>query len=493
MNNGYSYEKKIIKEEVDEEEYATVASTLDNIPGVEASITWKRVYPYGDTFKSILGTISNGLPKEEKSRYLNLGYSLDDKVGISGLEKQYEKYLQGVKNKYKINKDGSYSLYKKGRRGYDLVLSIDIELQKGINDILSEEVVSAMKSLPNGYYNKSYVVVLEPSTGEVLALSGVTGVNKNNEYKTYDYSVGIMVNPIVAGYIVKGASHIVGYHTGALKIGETRLDECIKLAATPLKCSWKLNLGYLDDITALKQSSNSYQYKTAMKVGKGNYFYNGPLTIDTNAFNIYRNTFAEFGLGVKTGIDFPIESDGYKGTGTASGYLLDFAIGQYDNYTTIELAQYISTIANKGVRVKPRFLKVIYEPNDKFDMVIKKIEPVVLNKIITKDIYIDRVRQGFHAVCEYGGTGYGYIDSIYDPAAKTGTSESFIDTNNDGMVDTATQTNTYGAFVPYENPKVVFTVVSPDMGYYVGKTVCRNYVNKKIAQLVSKKYYEIFK
>lgn len=70
------------------------------------------------------------------------------------------------------------------------------------------------------------------------------------------------------GSVVKGASHIVGYNTGALSIGEKRYDTCIKIASTPEKCSWTY-LGLVDDLTALKYSSNTYQFNTAIKVGRG--------------------------------------------------------------------------------------------------------------------------------------------------------------------------------------------------------------------------------
>ena len=71
----------------------------------------------------------------------------------------------------------------------------------------------------------------------------------------------------------------------------------------------------------------------------------------------YRNTFAEFGLGVKTGIDLPKEITGIKGNDSTSGLLLDLAIGQNDTYTPIQLSQYISTIANNGTRMHHIYIK----------------------------------------------------------------------------------------------------------------------------------------
>lgn len=494
MNTGYSYAEKIIKDtNVTDEEYALVAENISGLNGVNTKLDWQRVYPYGDTFKSLLGNVSTsktGIPLELKDHYLEKGYSLNDRVGISYLEYQYEDILKGKKNKYQVMDDGSYKLIKEGSRGNDIVLSIDIELQKAVEEILTEEVKKTKKELNTEFYNRSFVIITDPQTGEVLAMAGKQVKDENGQQVVYDYTPGNLTSPVVMGSVVKGASQIVGYNTGALKIGEYRQDTCVKIAATPEKCSWK-RLGRLNDINALAYSSNTYQFYTAIKVGKGNYKYNKPLTIDKEAFNIYRNTFSQFGLGVKTGIDLPVESLGYKGEKTTSGYLLDFSIGQYDTYTPIQLAQYIGTIANGGKRMQPYLYKGLYDEKSK-TKVKDEAEPKELNKVDTKPEYMDRVKQGFEAVLKYG-TGAGYIDMTYKPAGKTGTSQSFIDTDGDGVVDKETITTTFAAYAPYDNPKVTFTIISPDVSRSDGRSTYQSNINKRIAQQISKKYFEIYK
>lgn len=305
MNVGYSYDEKIIKDEdVTDKEYALIAENINNIKGFDVRLDWNRVYPYGDVFKSILGNVSKtGIPYELKDYYLNLGYSLDDRVGTSYLEYQYESILKGEKVSYQIMEDGSKKIINQGSRGKDIVLTIDIELQKEIEKILEEEVIKG-KSYPNTkYYNRSFVIISDPNTGEILAMAGKQVIDG----KIYDYTPGIVTTPVTAGSIVKGASHAVGYKTGALKIGDIRYDECIKIADTPLKCSWT-NLGNLNDIQALKYSSNVYQFYTAFNVGGGNYSYNEKISINPQAFETYRNMFKQFGLGVKTEIDLDRKS-----------------------------------------------------------------------------------------------------------------------------------------------------------------------------------------
>ena len=390
MNIGYSYSEKVIKDEnVTDKEYAIIAENIGILKGFDVRLDWKRVYPYGNTFRTILGSVSTpetGIPYELKDYYLNLGYSLNDRVGTSYLEYQYEQVLKGEKTVYKIV-DGEKTVYKEGSRGNDIVLTIDIELQKQIEQILEEELLASRKEPNTKYLDKSYAIISDPNTGEILAMAGKQIVKKGKKYAFYDYTPGIITSPVAVGSVIKGASNIVGYNEGALKIGEKRTDECIKIASTPLKCSWT-TLGVMDDVSALRYSSNVFQFKTAIKVGGGEYKYNEPLNINPEAFEIYRNTFEQFGLGVKTGIDLPVESLGYKGTSYQAGYLLDFAIGQYDTYTPIQLVQYINTLANDGYRTQPYLLKAIYKPTKNgLTDVLSETRVTVLNKVDTKSKY----------------------------------------------------------------------------------------------------------
>ncbi len=498
MNNGYSYDEKIIKnKDVSEEEYALISEKASELNGFNTKLDWERVYPYGEVFKTILGKVSSesqGIPLELKDEYLDKGYSLNDRVGISYLEYQYEDVLKGTKAKYKILEDNSYELISEGKRGNDIVLTIDINLQKQLEDILTEEVLNAKKEPNTDFYDRSMAVVQDPQTGEILAMAGKQVLNKNGELKVYDYTPGITTSPVTVGSVVKGASILVGYNTGNLKINESIKDECIKIKDTPIKCSWSKSLGTLNDIRALAQSSNVYQFKVAIRVGKGNYVYDQPLKIDKEAFTTYRNMYNSFGLGVKTGIDLPVESTGYKGTSTQSGHLLDFVIGQYDTYTPIQLSQYVSTFANGGIRYKTHLLKEIYESNKDgvLDKKIETIEKQEINRVSTEEKYMKRAQEGFKAVLNPGGLGVGYMGNAPDPAGKTGTSESFFDSDGDGKIDKETTTKTFIGYAPFDNPIMSIAVVSPDISHkYNGSSYSSN-VNKRISSRVSNAFWDLY-
>ncbi len=497
MNDGYSYTEKVIKkDDVTDEEYAMIAENLTSLSGFSTRLDWERYYPYGDTFRSILGNISSsesGVPAELKDSYLALGYELNDRVGISYLEAQYEALLKGEKTKYKVTSSG-YEVVEEGHRGYDIVLTIDIELQKEMEKILEKELISTKKNDKyTKYLDRGFIVIQDPNTGEILAMAGKRVEKKNGKYKVYDETPGVINSIVTPGSSVKAASQIVGYETGSLKIGEVRNDACIKLAGAPLKCS-HTRYGNINDVQALKYSSNTYQFHTAMKLAGANYRYNMAFKASQKDFDTYRKIFGEFGLGVKTGIDLPNETEGLIGTSTQGGLLLDLAIGQYDNYTPIQLSQYISTVANGGNRMKPYLLKAVYEPTkEKLTKLVFQTTPTVLNKLSTSKKYLDRVKLGLQMVFEGGGTGYGFINNKYKPAGKTGTSQSFIDTNHDQKIDTETLSTVLVAYAPYNKPKVTFTVVTPNVGTGDISFYQMSKINKRISQKVSKKYFEIYK
>ena len=114
-----------------------------------------------------MGSVSSstqGIPLDDID-YYSSDYSLNDRVGISGLEKQYDEVLKGEKAKYKINGNHSISLVSSAKRGDDIVLTIDIELQQAVDEILETEILRAKTEGNTEYYKGSYVVLSDPKTG----------------------------------------------------------------------------------------------------------------------------------------------------------------------------------------------------------------------------------------------------------------------------------------------------------------------------------------
>lgn len=473
MNNGYSYMEKTIKENCSIEEFMYFSENNHNLHGFDTKYNYGRKYLYGDTFKNILGIVGN-IPYEKKEYYLSRGYSLNDRVGLSNIEFIYDEYLKGKKAMYLISNKEKI-LVKEPERGNDIKLTIDIKLQEYVDNVLEKEVINAKKAYNTQYYNHTYVMITD-TYGSILSMNG----KEINNGRIVDVSIGNITDTVTAGSVVKGASMIVGYAEGAIKMGEVIKDECIKIKSTPKKCS-VYNMGNINDINALAFSSNVYQFKTAMRVGKGVYRYNESLKINEEAFDIYRDYFGKFGLGVNTGIELLNESRGYKGSNREPGLLLNFAIGQYDTYTNIQLNQYISTIARDGKRYKMHLLSEI---KDGSGNILFKSEPIILNEVGVKEEYLKRVQKGLMAVVDYG-SGKNYVN--ISAAGKTGTSESFYDSNHDGKIDTETISTNFVMYAPSHNPKVAISINSPHIS--VPKSGYKYPINQHVIKTITNNLY----
>ena len=496
MNHGYSYDDKVIKEDITPLEYAFVEQNKNNLKGFSVSSSWKRTYPYGDTLRQILGNVSTseqGVPESEAASYLNKGYSLNDRVGISYLEKMYEDELKGKKDKYQIV-NGKKTLIEKGRRGNDIVLSIDINLQQSLEEIIKEELINAKKEPNTKYYDHTSVIITDPKTGGVLAMASKQ-ISENAEgYKISDYTTNLLTGSDTPGSIVKGASMLTGYSSGNLKIGEVLYDKCIKFKNTPRKCSWKTSLGALNDLKALELSSNSYQFQVALKVANVKYYDNMPIKIDEAPFKTYRNVFNSLGLGVKSGIDLPFETEGYKGKEYNAGLLLNYSIGQYDTYSVMQLASYVNTIINEGERLKLNLVKEVKyaTKDDSIGKTKSMYQKTVLNNSNIDNIYFKRVKEGFSSVMK-GMLGRGYMGDSPDPAGKTGTSETFYDSDLDGKVDTETYSKSFIGYAPKDDPVMSIVAISPHVRYKNANSTYASNVNKRIVSRICNIFFENYK
>ena len=471
MNKGYSYDKKLIITEIDDEVYSKLIEA--NIKGVNIEITWKRIYLYNDTLKDIFGTIGS-ISKEEKSYYLNQGYELNDMVGLSYLEYQYEKYLKSEKNLYKVNSDNSLTLIKEGKKGNDLVLSIDIDVQLELEKLVKENILKAKKNKYTDYFSEAYSIVSNPNNGEIIAMVGQKLIDKNNKIFK-NVNTNLINTSYTVGSVVKMATMSVGYKYNIVDINTKMKDGCIKLYQVPLKCSYK-NLGNINDMTAISKSSNYYQFKIAIGLTNNLYKYNMKLNTTKEDFNKFRDIFKEYGLGVKTGIDLPNESIGIIGSGISSDLLLNLSIGQYDTYTPVELIQYVNTIASNGDRKNLSLMKKIID-NDK-EIVINNVN--ILNKVDLENIYLDRLKMAMNLATK-SGTARNYINKKYNPAGKTGTSETFIDTNNDGIMDSKTTSLAFVGFAPYDNPEYSIVVLAPNLYIDNDKEYSKVYITRNIS------------
>lgn len=500
MMSGYAFSPQIIKSgDVSPEEFAIVSERLGELPGVNTTTDWERVRKSPNT---ILGTTTNpteGIPASHLDYYLARDYSRNDRVGKSFLEQQYEELLQGQKSIVKNIKDRTGTVVEtqtvqEGEPGKDLVLTIDSELNEALEEIVSDKLLQ-LKAGPNSQaLDKAFLVMMNPQNGEILSLVGkqVVKSKETGRNEIMDYAFGTYTAGYRPGSSIKMATLLTGYQEGGAYVGETKIDEMLDLAGQRRRSLFNptFNRIPVNDVMAIGRSSNVYMWKIAIAIGGSTYQRGGPLRIDKDStLDTMVNSFESFGLGSKTGIDLPGEAVGYTGEPEYAGNVLDYAIGQYATYTPIQLAQFVSTIANGGYRIAPKLLKEIHEPSPdgiEFGSLIEEADIEVLNRIKNTDEEIAQVKAGMRYTYygKYGTAQNIFSGKDYDGAGKTGTAQDFVVI--DGVSYTTINLSHVG-FAPYENPEIAYAVLIPHAST---STKYKSIQNEIVAEAVDK-YFEL--
>ncbi len=408
------------------EQIATIAADSQDLPGIAITTSWDRKV-LDTPLASIIGNVSTeqaGLPAEEVEDYVKKGYALNDRVGTSYLEKEYENVLQGKRSEKEILLD----------------------------------------------------------TGKVLAMAGIKHQAGSQDLSTD--ALGTVTNVFVPGSVVKGATLTSGWENGAISGNQVLTDQPIVFAGSAPINSWFTQYGSrsINAVEALEYSSNTYMVQIALKMMGQPYTPNMTLQVDQvePAMKKLRSTFAEYGLGTSTGIDLPNESTGFIPKDYTVGNYLTNAFGQFDNYTPMQLAQYAATVANDGKRVSPHVVEGIYDNNDQggLGQLKKAIETKELNQVHISAEDMALIKQGFYQVANgtsgltTGKTvGQGASVSI---SAKTGTAETTVDGGKQAI-----NTNVV-AYAPSNNPKIAVAVVFPhntNLQATVSHSITRDIIN----------------
>ena len=469
---------------------AVIASASKELPGISISTSWDRKV-LETSLSSIVGTVSSeksGLPAEEVDAYLKKGYSLNDRVGTSYLEKQYEEVLQGKRTVKEIHLDKhgdmeSVENIEEGSKGKNIKLTIDLAFQDSVDSLLKSYFNSELANGGAKYSEGVYAVALNPKTGAVLAMSGIKH-NLETGDLTPD-SLGTVTNVFVPGSVVKAATISSGWENGVLSGNQTLTDQPIVFQGSAPINSWYTPYYGSFPVTAveaLEYSSNAYMVQTAL--GMMGQTYQPNMTVKTNqlesAMGKLRATFSEYGLGASTGIDLPEESTGFIPKEFDLANYLYNAFGQFDNYTPMQLAQYVATIANNGVRLAPHIVEGIYDNNDKGGLgeLIQAIDTKEINKVNISESDMAILHQGFYQVSHGTSpltTGRAFSDgATVSISGKTGTAESYVAGGQE-----ANNTNAV-AYAPTENPQIAVAVVFPhntNLTKNVGPAIARDIIN----------------
>ncbi|UTR14422.1 penicillin-binding protein 2 [Salipaludibacillus sp. LMS25] len=453
FNSGYNNLPHKVMQGIKYEEAAQIIEHIEELPGVDIVRDSTRKYVYGDTLRGVFGSVGS-IPRDNLDEFLSLGYERNEEVGRSYLEAQYESVLRGNNGEIENFTDQSGNLLRnaeerQGSRGNDLVLTLDMELQQIVADEIKNEVTSA-----NARFiaeEDAFVVMMDPNSGDILTMAG------------YSSDLGTFTQAYEAGSSIKGATVLAGLDAGVIGPGTVIYDRPITLPGSPPISSVN-NFGPVDDLTALERSSNIYMVEIAMRMIGYVPGVSGRNWGDLNpGFNTLRSYYNQLGLGIETGIDLPNEFSGMNGgnptrEGAAGSYLF-LSFGQFDTYTTMQLAQYVSTIANDGYRVAPRVVQEIRQPGsdrDELGAISQQVEPKILNYLDVDSDHLNRIQQGFYRVVHGSqGTAKGYFKNVgVDVAGKTGTAQVTVNGEK-------ANNQTFVGYAPYDDPEVAIAVIVP--------------------------------
>ena len=486
--NGYSlFNGVVISKDISKNSVAQIEELKSELYGVNIISVPQRYYASDEFACHILGYVSK-INTEEYNNSKDDGYTINSMIGKSGVEESMEKYLKGVDGVKKVVTDSlgnvsSEQIITEASSGKDVTLTIDYRIQNVVENALK----NTLWNLQTGGYGKEPIyeaqsgscVVLDVETGEVLAIASYPEYNINSfvdgisssEWNSLISDVQKpMFNRAISGTYSPGSTYkmlmgIAGLESGGIYVDEYYTDPGEYPYAYKPKCwiytAHQITHGSINLAGALKGSCNCYFYEVGRRIGIAN--------IVQWAKN--------FGLGSKTGIELSGEAKGnIAGDGVnewSLGDTLSASIGQNTNlFTPIQLANYISTIANGGTLNKVSLIKNVGDdinsvPLSELANYTKKFTGVDFQtrNLEIDPSYINAIKEGMYAVTtENGGTAADiFADSRVEVAGKTGTAQVASGANNAIFV----------GFAPYNNPKiaVVAIVEHGGEGYYLANMV----------------------
>ena len=231
----------VIVENASEENTAYLIEHKEEFVGFDISTDSQRVYPYGSVLRDVFGRVSTtGLEEGSKDYYLANDYAVNDRFGTSGLEKQYEDYLSGTKTVKQITYDedmGSpiFTTIQEGKKGYNIQLTSDIDLQQKFDAILQEHLTEARSNVYRKDFKQAFLVMMNPQNGEILAMSGQ---QIQDDGSFIPFASGNYLQSFLPGSSVKPAVLYMGLNEGVVQPGEIINDTTMYFAGGLVKGSY---------------------------------------------------------------------------------------------------------------------------------------------------------------------------------------------------------------------------------------------------------------
>ncbi|WP_425058258.1 Peptidoglycan D,D-transpeptidase MrdA [Sporomusa carbonis] len=454
-----------IKNDVGPEIITKIEERRNELPGVVIEVQAVRNYINNEMGAHLFGYVGE-ISDTELEKKKTEGYKVGDIVGKFGLEKVYDKELRGVNGGSQVEVDVTGKpVQMLGKKepvlGNSLVLTIDAKIQKAAEKAIDDRLLYLQQKLGNPNAKAAAAVVMNPQTGEILALVSRPAFNPNlfnggisaKDWKLInDNPFNPMQNRTINAEYPPGSAFKIVTGAAALELGKVTPEEKIYDTGThwiiPKSNAHGMALGWIDFKVALAKSDNVYFYELGNRLGIDN----------------LEKWARAFGLGAPTGINLPGENEGlvanrkYKENVYGEEWYLsetfDAAIGQgFQLVTPLQMASLISQVANGGHRYRPYLVSKIVSPDGE---TVKTFGPEELGTIKISDKNLDAIRSGLREVTAPSGTaGYIFEGFPVPIAGKTSTAENPHGDDHGWFV----------AYGPYDNPTVAVAVIVEQGGY----------------------------
>ncbi len=473
MEEAKRFESIVLKAKLPDEEVARFSVQRYRFPGVEVQARMFRQYPLGDVASHVIGYIGrmsqkdlDNLPEEEETNYQGTTH-----YGKEGIEKSYERVLHGSTGYEEMEVAASGRAVRTLSThptvpGNNLVLSIDIELQK-----VAENAFGTRRGA---------LIAMDPSTGEVLAYVSkptfdpnlfVDGIDQQNWDELNNSINKPLINRPLRGAYPPGSTYKPFMALAALELGFRKPSDAISdpgyfdYGNHRFRDDKKGGHGIVDMYKSIVQSCDTYYYVLAAQMG-----------VDT-----MHDFMKQFGFGELTGIDLAHERKGilpstewkrnaYKNPNQKKWYAgetISLGIGQgYNTFTPLQLAYATALLVNNGSAARPHLVKDIEEGMS------HERRPVTTEtvKLNLKQENIDVIKRAMVGVVKEGTAARVFGGTGYATGGKTGTAQVITIGKNEkynaaALAEHKRDHALYTAFAPVDNPKIVIAVIVENGGF----------------------------
>jgi penicillin-binding protein 2 len=470
-----SFDSLPIRTRLSDEEVARFSAQRYRFPGVEIKARLFRQYPYGELASHVVGYIGriNAKEKERLEEEDDAGnYRGTEYIGKLGVEQRYERELHGITGVNRVETSAGGRATRSlssdlATPGQNVVLSIDIQLQKMVEDLFGSR--------------RGALVALDPNTGDVLAFVSkptfdpnlfVDGIDVENWQMLNESIDKPLLNRALRGTYPPGSTYKPFMAMAALSTGKRSASTIINDAGSwtygghTFRSHGDSGLGPVDMVRSIVLSSNVYYYSLANEMG----------------VDAIHDFMKPLGFGQLTGIDLPGEVRGilpstdwkrnyYKKPEQKKwfgGETISLGIGQgYNTFTMLQLASATATLANGGVQFKPRVVSATQDALSHAQTQVVAAEPVHLG---FKPEHLEVVRNGLVGVVTSGTSARVFAGAGYTSAGKTGTAQAVTIGQKDkynaaNLSEYQRDHALYMAYAPADKPQIAVAVVVENAGF----------------------------